>query len=209
MAASKREEIEDAIIAAISTTLKKAEGVGYFELVGPYNGEIDQSKGPEDFKKRIRGRFPCCLVAAVGALYRERNVSRTRFRRNLTIEIYLASDHLRDRESRHRQDVVAELDPQADPGIFKMVEDIQPLLSGNNFDLCGVGYCIPSREDILMQEGTFTIWRLAYSIEVDANVAKRDEAAGKLTSVHIKSKITEETAEDITFNPVVEAIAEE
>ena len=131
---SLRQKIEDAAIELIASNLlkKRNSQCGYLANVEPYNGEIDQTDGPEDFRQKIRGGFPCVLVSMPTATLRAEAVERTRFVRNITMELYVGSDHLRDRESRLRMDENAEQDPNCDPGIYKIIEDLHELLAGND-----------------------------------------------------------------------------
>lgn len=205
--ASLRQKIEDATIELLSLNLLKSRNDrdGYLALVGPYNGEIDQTEGPEDFRRRIRGQFPCVLLACTSATLRGEGVERTRFRRVMNLEIFIGSDHLRDRESRLRTDVVAEQDETCDPGIYQIVEDIHDLLAGNDLGLECVDYFEPSTEQVLLQEAGFTLWRMQFSVTVDANVDPRDAGDGKFTRYAIDGNVPDLDPPVATFNPAAEA----
>ena len=206
---SLRQKIEDAVIAEVTGKLAKEcnPQSGYLAFVGPYNGELDQSEGPDDFRRRIRGRFPCVLVTAASATIRPESVERTRFTRILSVELYVGSDHLRDRESRLRMDVSAQDDPNCDPGIYRIVEDLHNCIAGSDFGLECVDYFEPSTEQVLLQEDGFTLWRLQFTVKTDAHVPPRDAGAGKYTSYAIDSNLENTDADPgvATFNPAAEA----
>ena len=203
---SLRQKIEDAVIEAVSSTLGRERNVaaGYLHKVAPYNGEIDQTEGPQDFLKKIRGGFPCVLVTASSATLRSESVSRTRFVRELTVELYVASDHTRDRESRLRQDEASVQDPNCDPGIYTIVEDLDFLISGNDFGLECVGYFEPSREEVLHQEDLYTLWRIQFTVKTDAHVNPRDFGTTQFTSYAIDGNLDGD-AVPTPPNPFVEA----
>ena len=204
--ASLRQSIEDAIIAEIGGKLLRECNPldGYLHFVGPYNGEIDQKDGPDDLLRVIRGRFPCVLVSATSASFRPETTQRTSWARVVSIELYVGSDHLRSREDRNRSDVSAENDPTCDPGIYQIMEDIFDCIAGNDFDLECVDYLEPSREDLLLQEKTATLWRLQYTTVVDARANKRDHGDSQLTAYGLDANLD---PDDVTTppNPFVEA----
>lgn len=203
---SLRQDIEDALIWAIQTKLQKELNPvdGYLGLVGAYNGEIDQTEGPDDFIRRIRGQFPAVLVAATNATLRGESAQRTRFVRILTVEIYVGSDHMRTRESRLRQDVGSLDDPTCDPGIYQIIEDLHAIIAGNDFGLECVDYFQPTREEVLLQEIGFTLWRLQYTVAVDAHVNPRDHDDLNFTQYRLDANLDGDEV-DTPPNPFVEA----
>ena len=207
--ASLRQKIEDAVIELISSNLQKKLNpqCGYLDFVDVYNGEIDQTEGPEDFKQKLRGGFPCVLVSMPTATLRAESAERTRFARTITLELYVGSDHLRDRESRLRMDENAEQDPSCDPGIYKILEDLHEILAGNDLGLEGVDYLEPSTEQVLLQEKGFTLWRMQFSVKTDAHVSPRDAGDGTFTAYAIDSNLDNpDNDPDVdSFNPAVEA----
>ena len=206
---SLRQKIEDAAIELIASNLQKKRNAqtGYLDFVDVYNGEIDQTEGPDDFRRRIRGQFPCVLVSMPSAVLSPEATERTRFMRLITMELYVGSDHLRDRESRLRMDESAEQDPSCDPGIYKIIEDLHELLAGNDLGLECVDYLEPSTEQVLLQEKGFTLWRMQFTVKTDAHVSPRDAGDGTFTGYAIDSNLENTDADpDVdTFNPAVEA----
>ncbi len=206
---SLRQKIEDAALELIRSQLqhKRNPQCGYLATVDPYNGEIDQTDGPEDFRQKIRGGFPCVLVSMPTATLRSEATERTRYVRNITMELYVGSDHLRDRESRLRMDESAEQDPSCDPGIYKIVEDLHELLAGNDLGLECVDYFEPSTEQVLLQEKGFTLWRMQFTVATDAHVSPRDAGDGSFTGYAIDSNLenTDNDPDVTTFNPAAEA----
>ena len=173
---SIRQEMEDCAIAVIRAHLaiECNPAAGYLRKVGPYNGEIDQTDGPEDFLRLMRGQFPFVLVSATSSVVRSESVQRTRFNRVISFELYIGSDHMRTREDRLRKDVAAQVNPNADPGIYQILDHCLDLLAGNDLDIDCVGYFSPGTEQVLLQEEGFTVWRQQYNVQVDARVNKRD-----------------------------------
>lgn len=176
-------------------------GGGYLAEVEAYNGEIDQSEGPEDIRRALRGRSPMILVAAVGGSFTPESQSRRRWMRLITMEMYVASNHNRSRENRTRSDVVADGDPTADPGIYQIVEDVQQILSGNDLGLSGVGPLSPRREDVLLQEKDFTVWRLLYDTATDAHTKPHDFADRQLTDYQINGNLVDDDGETVLPDP--------
>lgn len=200
---SVRQTIEERLIAELKRLLSRElnPGEGYLQAVEIYNGEIERTDGPEDFLRALRGRSPVILVGAAGASIRAESVSRNRFARRISIELYVASNHNRTRENRTRSDVVAEGDSTADPGIYQIAEDVQQILSGNDLGLTGVGPLNPRREDVLLQEKGFTVWRLIYDVDTDAHVKKHDFADRQFTSYAIDGNLVDEDGETVLPKP--------
>ena len=208
--ASVRQTIEEGLIAELKRSLSRElnPGGGYLQAVEIYNGEIERSEGPDDFLRALRGRSPVILVGAAGASIRAESVSRNRYARRISIELYVASNHNRTREHRTRSDVVADGDPTADPGIYQIAEDVQQILSGNDLGLPGVGPLNPRREDVLLQEPGFTVWRLIYDVDTDAHVKPHDFADRQLTDYQIDGNLVDEDGETVLPsppNPLVES----
>lgn len=208
--ASVRQTIETALIDELKRLLSRElnPGSGYLQAVETYNGEIDQTEAPEEFLRALRGRSPAILVAAAGGSLSPESVSRRRWMRLVTFELYVASNHNRSREDRTRSDVVADGDPTADPGIYQIAEDVQQILSGNDLGLTGVGPLSPRREDVLLQEPGFTVWRLLYDSATDAHVPPHGFADRQLTDYQINGNLVDEDGATVLPsppNPLVEA----
>ena len=178
---------------------------GYLRAVEPYNGQTDETDGPDEFIRAYRGRSPFVLIGPGGTSFTAESIARTRFKRTVTIDLYIGSNHLRTRESRHRSDIVAtDKSETADPGLYKLIEDLQSILSGNDLGLDCVGPLSPIREDILLQEPTFTVWRISYSTDTDAHVKPRDFGDQVLTATlaQVEDADNDDTAFP-NYNPVV------
>jgi hypothetical protein len=203
---TQRQAVEDAIIQTLERRLSKTIDPrnGYLRTIGPYNGEIDESDGADDFRRRIRGQLPAVLVSAGEAALDSQSTTKRKFVRVLDTEIFCASNHRRSRENRLRADVVSEGDASADPGIYKIVEDIQTLISGSLLDVDGVGPMMPTREEVLLQLADLTVWRLTYRIRIDANVELISFGDQPLESYELNSNLD---PDDVTSppNPFVEA----
>lgn len=204
---SVRQRIENAIIVRLQKCLGKPNG-GYLEAIEPYNGEIDQQDGPEDFICTLKGRSPAVLVATGSATYDPESVGRNRWQRLITVEIFVSSKHMRTKENRNRSDVVADGDKTADPGIYQIIDDVFEQIAGDCFGLSGVGRLAPTREDVLLQEDCFTVWRLTYESAVDAIGAKRDASDQLITEFQIDSNLVDDdqvTVLPAPPNPFAEA----
>ena len=197
---SKRQRIEDAIVARLEQRLGVPNG-GYLQLVAPYNGEIDQVEGPDDLRRALRGLSPAVLVGTGSGVYENQSVSKTRWKNSLSIELLVASDHRRTREDRLRADVVADTDPTADPGIYQIIEDILTAIAGDCFGIEGVGRIDPVREDVLLQADDLTVWRVTYETMTDAIVDKRDHDEQQFTSYEIDGNLVDDDGETVLPDP--------
>jgi phage gp37-like protein len=205
--ASSRQTLEDLIIETLSAKLLKAAnpGGGYLRAVDPYNGEMSQAEGEDDLKRILIGRSPAVLIAAVGALVRPESITRRRFRREVDVDVYCISAHMRARESRLRSDIAAERNGTEDPGIFQIIEDVSTLLSGNDFDAPGISPMVPTNEEPLLRLDGFTVWRVQFEVKVDAHVRPWDAGDGQpFLSYSLKSQVDGHPADDPP-NPIVEA----
>jgi phage gp37-like protein len=205
-----RQTIEEALIAELKRLLSRElnPGGGYLQAVDEYNGDLDDADGPDDFIRALRGRSPVILVTAAGSSLSPESVTRRRWRRLISFELYVASNHSRTREHRTRSDVVADGDPTADPGIYQIIEDVQQILSGNDLGLTGVGPLSPRREDVLLQEPGFTVWRLVYDSATDAHVPPHGFADRQLTDYQINGNLVDGDGETVLPeppNPLAEA----
>jgi len=199
-----RQALEDAIIAELATKLGRVGNpqTGYLQEVAPYNGQITDSAGPDDLRRALRGQAPAVLVVAADARLTAESVTRRRYARRITVELYAISTHMRTRENRVRSDVVADSDSTADPGLYRIAEDVQQILSGNDLGLDGVSPFIPLREEILLQLPDFTCWRLTYAVETDAHVRPHGWGDVPLESYEIDANLDADTDPP---NPLVEA----
>jgi hypothetical protein len=204
---SIRETVEDAAIEAISSKheQKRNASSGYLGLVGAYNGELDETDGLDDFRRRIRGQFPAVLVAAGPAVIVGESVTRRQFRRELQVEVYSASDNWRSREHRLRNDPQLDTGATRDPGIYTLLEHIFALVAGTDFGLAGVSPATPLREEPLLQLPELCVWRTVFEFKTDAHVEPWETGDGQmLTSYFLKSQIAEEPP-DVSPNPIVES----
>lgn len=203
MAATIRQQIEDGVIAELEERIGRLKNPqsGYLTAIEPYNGEITDSDGPEDMRLALRGRSPVVLVTAAGAALTPESVTRRRYMRRITVELYAISNHLRSRPDRLRRDVVAAGDATADPGIYRIAEDVQQLLSGNDLGLAGVGPLSPAREDVLLQLKDFTVWRLVYVTDTDAHVAPWDSGDQLMSAYQIDGNLVDEDGETVLPSP--------
>jgi hypothetical protein len=204
-----RQQIEDAIIELLHSRLGKGNPQsGYLQHVGPYNGEITDAEGPDDFRRILTGRSPGCLVTAGSATLTSQSTQLTRIIRLVTIEIYAISNQMRTRENRLRRDVVAEGDAGADPGIYKIAEDVQQCLTGTDLGLDRVGRILPAVEDVLLQLPDLTVWRLQYRVKTQAHVEKLDAGDRAVTGWNIDGNLIDtdgETQLPSPPNPFAEA----
>ncbi len=209
---SQRETLEDAMIEEISSRLLLSQNpaAGYLGFCDAYNGELEPDEDAlEDFKRRIGGAFPAVLIAAGPSPMSSEGSTRKRFKREIMMDVFVASNNLRSREHRNRQDPALATNKTRDPGIYTIVENIHQLVAGNDFAIDGVGPGSPIREEPLIQIDEFTIWRLVYQFNADANVESWETGDGQLlTSYFLKSQFNEDPAEDLTDippNPLVES----
>ena len=208
---SQRETVEDAIIEEIAEKLLQSRNAssGYLGMIGAYNGELEPDPDAlEDFRRRIMGQFPAVLVAAGSSPINAEGASRKRYSRDLTVELYIASNNLRSREHRNRNDPQLEINATRDPGIYMIVEHIHSILAGNDFGLDGIGPGTPLREEPIIQLDEFTVWRVIFSYRNDAHAEPWSAGDGqKLTAYYLKSQLAEHPADDPP-NPLVESEGE-
>ncbi len=204
---SQRQRLEDAIEVRLIQRLGTPNG-RYLEAVEPFNGQLDQTDGPEEFLRALRGRSPAVLIGPGSATYERESVAKNRWKRSTSIELLVSSAHDRTRENRHRSDVVADVDPSADPGIYQILEDVFDAIAGDCFGLEGIGRLDPIREDVLLQEDAFTVWRVTYESMMDAIGKKHDADPQLFTSYEINANLIDDDGETQLPdppNPIVEA----
>jgi hypothetical protein len=205
---SIREKLEDAIVETIGCKLAHSANPdsGYLAGVMAYNGD----EGEEDFLYRFRGQSPFVLVSSAAGEYESIGVSRVKYRRQLGINIYVGSTHLRDRLSRVRSDAASCVDSKNDPGIYKILEDIHALLSGKDLALCpsGVSSLLPVSETPVIRSEGLTVWNLQYQVMIESDVTAQDFGDQDLSGYEIDINLSvsnEETAAEQPANPAVEA----
>jgi len=206
-AISQRQQLEDEIIARLKLSIgRPTSPTGYVRLIEPYNGEIDETDGPEDIREALRGRVPAILVTANVSMLRSISVTKALFRRTISFELYCVSDHLRSPKSRLRADAAHQTDSRRDPGIYKMVEDIAETLQGQPCLVPGAGPLMPSREDVLLQRPDFTAWRLQYDCTVDSFNKPFDYSETDLLSIGLEGDLTDGDIDgEDAPNPIVQA----
>lgn len=199
---SVRQTIEDAAIAALKAKIGRPYAVtGYALAIEPYNGELTEAKGVDDFKRILRGRSPAVLLSAGSAALSSLSSQRTRFTRIVTLELFLVSAHQRTREHRLRQDAASVANATRDPGIYQICEDVEAVLAGNDLGVAGAGPLMPKSEDALLQVEELTVWRLVYECQTDAFLPKRDHGEEQLASYRIEGRIGDPVDEDVAEDP--------
>ncbi len=206
---STRQQILVAITHGLFNLFHVSRG-GYLQKIGPYNGEIDQTDGPDDVRRVLEGCAPGVLVSPTAAQWQSQSTQRTRYRRTITIELFLINNHMRSFEDRLLADVVAEGDPSADPGIFKMADDMFETFAGNDLGLQdkGLSPLMPSRDDVLFQVPDMTVWRLTYTAHQTLCVDPISFGDSKFTSYEINGNLVDFDGETVLPeppNPLVEA----
>lgn len=205
--ASSRETAEDLIISALQVLLKSSNPAnGYLRSLDEYNGEVDESDGSlDDLRRLLMGRSPAVLVSAIGGTLRSQSITKRGFRRELEIELYFVSSHLRSRESRLRSDVSSVGDPTKDPGIYQIMEDVHDILAGQTLGSVVIAPLIPLREDPIVRVSDFTVWRVRYETKVDASVKPHDYGDGQpLSAYSVRSQIDGHPVDE-SPNPIVTA----
>jgi hypothetical protein len=194
-----RADIERAVVATLSPLLT-ASG-GYLAAIEVYRGELDEASLDQVFEL-IAGRVPAILVATGVGRYRSIQVQRRRASQDLRVELLLLSGSLRSLETRTHGEVPGS-PPQADPGIYQMIEDVRARLFASDLGLDGVGLLEPHDEVPLLQRPELSVWRVAYDVTVDAFQPALSEAGPDLTEVGARVNLAGAPA-----NPVVETTTE-
>jgi hypothetical protein len=174
---SRRTQIEDSLILALQPMLKTALGgsatYGYAMAIKPYNGGA-----AEDIRRELGGQLPGVLVMTGGERLVTKTLSRSRKVVELDIEIWCVSGNLRGHVEKARGSEIAS---DADPGVFKMMEDVDYLICGEDVSVPHVGLIDFVDVQQMVEQGDFLAWRARFTGRVD--VARAVVDAPDLTAV--------------------------
>lgn len=191
---SLRGDIERAVIVTLAPLLRT--NGGYLRALGHYNGEIDASKdGLDAMHKRLLGQQPAVLVTTSRRAYDMQGMRRERAKVSLELFLVVVSAHLRSPEARV---LGAGAAPEADPGIYQILEDCQDRLWGADLGVIGAGKPRPVSEVFIAQVPEMSAWRAHYEIEHDA---RRPAPVGLPAFESLEHRHNLEHAEAV--NPVV------
>lgn len=193
---------------AVANAIKAEPTMAYLRQVIVTNIiDAGTDEAIDEFRRALVGQMPAVIVDAPGAQYEVLATTKRRFKKTIALRIYVASNHQRSRGARTTTDVVATVNPLADPGVKQIVEQIQQLISGEDFDAGGVGRILPLEEGALIQAKDFTLWRSSYAVAVDAHRPRYDDAPTQYTDVLVLGNIAELAAEDAP-NPVTQGLTD-
>lgn len=194
-----RTRIERAMVSRLEA-LHDVHG-GYLRELGPYNGEISDAAGLEQIIARLQGRTPAVLVMVGTVQYREKSRRKLVYKAEYRVEVLCISNHWRSRETRNQGDLSSRLQPQADPGIYRILYDVRQRLMGERLGVCGAGRIVPVLEQVVLQADNLTAWNAVF--EVPAHVTQEspsERAPHPAESVVHRHNLEESDAE----NPVAE-----
>jgi hypothetical protein len=178
---AKRTQIEDAIMVALKpllvTTMGGSAAYGYARAIKPYNGGA-----AEDIKRELGGQLPGILVVTAGEKGVGRTMSRSRKIVELEIEIWCVSGNLRGHPEKARGSEIA---GDTDPGTFKMMEDVETLIAGDDdaegINVSGVGHLDFADVQQMVEQPDFLAWRVRFLARVDE--ARKPSSAPDLTTI--------------------------
>jgi hypothetical protein len=160
-----RTQLENAVMDALSPLLKSKPG-GYLRTVAPYAGELSPSREDPHFQRITQGYLPAVLVTTDDGAYNDHAIGRLADL-NLEVVLLFASSNLRAPEANQRGDMGA----SADPGIYRMLEDVRGRLFRRELGVSGVGFLIPVSESSVLRAADRSIWQQVYAVQTDANHA--------------------------------------
>lgn len=165
-----RQMVEDAALALLQP-LHKICG-GYLETLEPYNGELDSEDGLDRLVRQALAGAPLVMVGAQESTFSRGGTAKRQWREDLQIELVIASSSLRGLAARRRsgpeagpQTDAAEV-PTADPGVYRVLEDIRRRLLGPRLWIDGADSAELVREQPIFTVERMTVWRAMYRIGV-------------------------------------------
>lgn len=207
----QRTQIRTAIATALAPLLytPTPTPAGYVRAIVEFAGSVkseDDVDGLAMLYGLLQGRAPAIAVSLGGKSYEASGstASADRHRANLTVDIFVASNHQRSHEARAAGDVVSAADDTVDPGFEVMLEHIEELLSGTDLGVGTVYRMIPQREDEVATGEGITIWRQQYQVKTQRDVNPNRTVSQLLLEIqalHSQPDVVE-------VDPVVDAVAE-
>lgn len=203
MAATQRQLVEDAAITALLPLRKPGDGgaaSGYLRAVKPYGGEIDTAN-LELLRNELVGQAPGVLVATGEGTYHSR-LARRRAVKDLSLELLIVSLAQRGPKERLRGGAANE-PVGADPGIYKILEDLDGKLIGFDPAVAGCGLLKPHTEKPVLVTPGMTIWFKSYLFPADVSKA----AVAETALTEIKSKLAFPQADETLATGVGDSLA--
>lgn len=154
-----RTRIARAVILMLES-LTRRQG-RYLEALDHYRGELS-SGDLEQAMTKLRGRAPALLVTVGSSNPESKSTSRLRYLYLYQIEIAVISTHMDSPESREVGGA-DRFEPNADPGIGKMLHDVRRLLAGRSPNVEGCNHLIPEGESIIA-DGDLAIYATRFSV---------------------------------------------
>jgi hypothetical protein len=189
----QRSMIRQAIVNHLGTTptgtgrpLLRSAG-GYVNKIGQLPRLLDGSDEDiaGDLWVALQGVAPPALCVALGDEdFESVGIGGRSWTSELEVAVYAVSSNLRALvDGRLSPDVVAAVDPTADPGIETMVEHVRQLLCGEDFSLPTVHAVKPKAVRHKATGADVTIWEHRFTVGVDVDVNPQranSEVAGDL-----------------------------
>jgi|GEM_PF-3026305 len=185
MAISKRQEIEDAVITALSALLRPTK---YLAAIDAYNGELDRFEGADDVRAALSG-VPGILVAGGDGRYSAQGTTRRRFAKQIQIELLLVSAHGRAQHARTRADAAAQASVLRDPGVYLIEEDVFSLLAGEDLGIDTAGQLMPVAETLLFELPDLTARHVTYNVTHDVRKTNLDHGTEPLSGYRIETNL--------------------
>lgn len=195
-ALSERTMIERALLAALEP-LSVRQG-GYLARLDLYSGELGAGS-LDDILTALGGLVPAVLLQTSGSVYRSTSVRRKSTIETITIEVAVASAHLRSQEARVSGDELSVSDPTADPGVHRIIADVRRLLHGQDIGVAGAGVIEIVSDQPVMQAPQLTAWVLRFEVDYRYDAPEPARVLGPITTIEHRGNLEDSDA----VNPVV------
>lgn len=174
-----RSRIRDAFVAMLSDL--KLEGRKVH--VRPYNGELG-AKDADQVMQALNGLSPGILVATERGSYKGISTHRRRYRRDVSVVLYMVSTSQGARED--RADELAQLEDM----VLARLTGVAP----DGLADVAHGVLEPISEDVMAHDATVCIWKQEWSLTVECNLAERPSATITETVGGLKAPPEEDQA---------------
>jgi phage gp37-like protein len=202
-----REEIASALAGLLYTPTPTP--AGYLRAIVQFAGTVkgaNDADGIAMLYDVLQGRAPAVAISIGRKQYENAGATREadQWRATYSIDIYVASNQTRSRESRLSGDVASAASTVADPGVEVILEHVEELLSGRSLGVSTVYRLAPVTEDEVVHTNDMTIWSQSYQLRTQRDVNPYRDVTTMLAEVQALHYVDGMAAP----SPLIDALSE-
>lgn len=164
--APQRAKVREAVVARLQP-LHRDEG-GYLQAIVFWGGDLSSEEDRDDLVELLRGRAPAIAIGMGAGTFTADGMTlqRNQHRKDIELTVFVATGHLRSRETRMTGDVVSAGNVTVDPGLEVMLEQVEDLLIALDPPFATIKPLLPVSEGSVWNAADLLVWAQRYRCTV-------------------------------------------